>query len=415
MTILVIAQLERRKSGGGALGGQAALRDGVILQFFVALLRRFFGGPAAVRRDRVLQHLRLALLGQGDLVPVHIAPRLRPVDEALRPEVGRVRLRAVLVPQGHGGVLLQRHAGERIDVLQPVAQCRDAAALVLHLHAAEHQQVIRRAVIIEAVAPGFLALAQAVDVVAEEEGLVIALIPAAAGREHPAVLPEVDLRQEIGPRRLGIVAQLLRAHEDGVREHVDVAVEVEHVAGVLIGAFVALDDLPVGADHRRAAGEDGQAVLRVVVQGIGAEDIVPLVAQLDHAAAELREALVDQVIQLAAGQHGLALREADVAETVDEFLLHVPEGRVAGEIGAVMQESRVDGLARHTPVLLHLLQGDGVEQAYQRVCLPGILLGRQRQRCEQQGCEEDQSSFLILADHPFRENSQSPNRGSMIM
>ena len=226
------------------------------------------------------------------------------------------------------------------------------------------------------------------DLPLEEERVLLALVPARAGREHVFVFPEIDGGAEIRPFAVGVVVKQVGAHEHGVREHVDVAGEGEQPAPVVVGPVHALDDLPVGAQHRGAALEDGEAVLRVVVQDARAQDVVLLVAQLDHRAAELREALVDEVVQLLAGQDRLALRQADVAEAVDDLVVHVPEGRVAGKIGAVVQEGRLHRLTREPAVHLHLLQEAGVEQTYQRIRLPGTALGRQGKRGEQKGREE---------------------------
>ena len=251
-------------------------------------------------------------------------------------------------------------------------------------------------------------------VVAEEEQFLVALVPPAAGGEHVAVFPEIDFRAEVGPGCFGVIVQQGGPDEDRIREHVDVAHEREQAEGVGIGSVVALDDLAVLADHGRAAPEDGDTVLGVVVEDAGAQDIVALVAQLHHAAAELRQVLVDQVVQRLAGQHGLALHQLDVAVAIDQLVIHAPEGGVADEIGAVVQECGGNGLARHPAVRLHLLEVLGVQQAYQRIRLPGSGLGGQRQRADQQDRAENQS-FLTFSDHPFLEKSQSPNRGSMMM
>ena len=396
-------------------GGLLALQQRVVALGFLARLPRLFRRTAAVFRNRIAEHLFQARGGLRHILLGNVAARHRPIDETAGAQVGRVGMRPFAVPQRRGSPLVQRHMRERIHIVQAVAHRRHLAALVLYLHAAQHQQVVGGAVVIEAVAPGLLRLAQAVDPLPEEERVVAALVPAAARGEHIAVFPEIDVRAEIRLFGIGIVVEQRRPHEHGIREHIDVAGEGEETAGVGIGPLVALDDLPVGAHHRGAAAEDRETVLRIVVQHARAQDVVLPVAQLDHRSAELGQVLIDQVVQFPAGQHRFALKQLDVAEAVDDLVLHVPEGRVAGEIGAVVQESGFYGLARHLSIRLHLLEITGVEQAYQGIRLPGRGLGRQRQGGEKQRRTEDQSSFLTLRDHPCRENSQSPNRGSMMI
>ena len=266
------------------------------------------------------------------------------VDQGVGPEPGGVDLSVGLRPHGHRSLLPQGHARERIFVEKIVGDGRHAAGGVLQLSRAEHQHVAGVAEVVEGVAPALLLLREGVDIAFEEEGLGAALVPAAVGRKHVVLLPEIDVGGEPGLLGRGVVFERTRLDEHRIGVHVHVAVEEEEFRGVVVLALVALDYLSVLALHRGSAGEHGDAVPGVVVEHPGAEYVLLLVAQLDQGAAELGEVEVDQVVELFAGELGLALDQPDVADAVDDAAVDVPHRTVADQIGAVVQESRVHSL-----------------------------------------------------------------------
>ena len=194
------------------------------------------------------------------------------------------------------------------------------------------------------------------------------------------------------------------------------AVEAEKAQGIGIGTLVALDYLAVGAAHGGAVAEDGKAVLGIVVENAGAEYVVLLVPEFDKRPAELGQVFVYVVIQLFAGEFGIALDHTDVAEEIDDLVVLAPEGSVALEVGAVVEENRVRGLAHQVLVNLHLLNIVGTEQAQKRIALLSCLGRDARQgHLKKAPKGKNQSRFTIFFAHPLRLNSQSPNRGSMVM
>ena len=136
----------------------------------------------------------------------------------------------------------------------------------------------------------------------------------------------------------------------------------------VVGAVVALDQLAVLVAHRAAVLEDGDGVLGVVVQVAGAQGVAVLVLELDHGAPELGQVIVDEVVQLLAGQHRLVLQDADVAEGLDDMDVHVPVGRVADQVRLVVEEARrSDDLPVVAALLLDQLRGLGAHQAHKAV------------------------------------------------
>ena len=247
----------------------------------------------------------------------------------------------------------------------------------------------------------------------EEEGLLQALVPAAVGGEHIVVLPEIYPLRETGPAGARFVVDAAAADEDGIREHIHVVAEFEQAALGIIGAVGALDDLPVLVFHRTAAGEEGQGIPGIVVEIVGAEGVVVLVLELHQRSAGLDEVVVDDVVHLVGGEYGPLLHDAHVAPGVDDAGIHVPEGGVADEVGVVVEEGGVDGLAIVGPALLDEFERLGLDEAHQAVPLLRFVLGRQA-GAEQQR-KGRQNYFLTFSFHPSREKSQSPNMGSMMM
>ena len=340
------------------------------------------------------------------------------VYESVRPEICRVALAVLFRPQGDRGLVPKGHPGERVFIEQIVGHGRNTAGRVLKLGRTEHQHVAGNAEIIQGVAPAFLGLRQSVDITFEEEHLGPALVPASVGGEHVVLLvPEIDIGSEPGFLRCGIIFESRGLDEHGIGEHVDVPLEEELLVGVVVPSVVTLDYLSVLAPHRRPAREHGDAVLGVVVEDFRPQYVLLLVAQLHDGAAELREVVVYQIVELLAREFGFALDQPHVPDAMYDAAVHIPHRAVADKIGSVMQEGRAHGLA-HEPVLLRLLLFDEL-RAYetdQRIRLLGAGPSRQRTagRQKQRG-GKNQSSFLTFPAHPFREKSQSPNRGSMTM
>ena len=85
---------------------------------------------------------------------------------------------------------------------------------------------------------------------------------------------------------------------------------------------------------------------------MGAEGVAVLVFKLHEGSAGLDQIVVDHVIHLVGREDGALLHDAHVAPGVDYAGIHIPEGRIADEVGVVVEEGRVDGLAVVGPALL---------------------------------------------------------------
>ena len=81
-----------------------------------------------------------------------------------------------------------------------------------------------------------------------------------------------------------------------------------------------------------------------------------------------------------------------------------------------MQEYRVGGLAHKVLIDFHLLYVIRAEQTHKRIALLSCLGRDARQGHLEKGPKgKNQSRFTIFFAHPLRLNSQSANRGSMVM
>ena len=247
----------------------------------------------------------------------------------------------------------------------------------------------------------------------EEEGLLQALVPSAVGRKHVVVLPEIYLLREHRAAISGFIVDAVAFDEDGVREHVHIVLELEESLLGIVGAVRTLDYLPVLVLHGRPAREECEGVLGIVVQEVGAEGVVVLVLQLHQCSARLDEVFVDDVVHLVGGEDGALLHHPHVAPGIDNPGIHVPEGRVADEVGVVVEEGGVDGLAEIHPALLYEFKGFGLDEAHQTVLPLSLVLGGQAGA--QKECDGKDCYFLTFAFHPSREKSQSPNMGSITM
>ena len=288
---------------------------------------------------------------------------------------------------------------------------------VLHLHVAHQFDIAYAAVVVERVAPGLLVLAGCVDLVREEEGLALAVVPAAAGGKHVVVLPEVYVGVEGGSFEVRAVLQGRGLDEHGIRVHVHVALEGEQAGLGVVGAVLAFDDLAFFVLHRRSLGEHGHTVFGVVVQVAGAEGVVFLVHQLDHASAEFCEVAVHEVIQGLAGQDCSFLHQPYVALRIDYIVSNPPKGCVANQICVVVKEGGVHRLAEGFVVFVcDYLHGLGLDQTHHIALLRRLLPRRSAEQGGQEPRRQQQTDyFLIFSAHPAREKSQSLNIGSMTM
>ena len=273
--------------------------------------------------------------------------------------------------------------------------------------------------VVQGIRPGFLVFREQVDVFAEHEQLPAAVVPAVVGAEHLVVLPHVGGVAEVGGGKVAAVFQAGGFHERGVHVHVHLVVEHEQVCLGVVGAVEALDYLSVLVTHGRAILENGYGVLGVVVQVAGAQRVVLLVFQLHQRAAELGHVLVHDILQGFAGEPCLVLDNAHVSHGIDDVGAHVPKGRVAEEVGLVVEKlGGAHHLAVVLAVLLQQLGALGTDEPH----FAGIgRLGLQRQRRSCQGQQQRRNLMGEVFSHYFllfqasRENSHSENSGSMTM
>ena len=263
----------------------------------------------------------------------------------------------------------------------------------------------------EAVGPGFLVRGHQMDAPAEEEQFPSAVVPAVVRREHVVALPHVGPVAEIGRVEVRAVFQAGGLDEDGVGEHVHLVVEDEQAGLGVIGAELALDDLAVLVPHRRPVLENGDGILGVVVQVAGPQGVLVLVFQLDQRSAELGHVLVHDILEGLAGQLGPVLDDADVADGVADVRVDVPEGRVAEQVGVVVEEAGgAHHLAPAFAVPLDQLCGLGADK--------GHLVLRRDRHCPQGQCRDEKTAegmhhFENLLFQIGRVKSQPWKRGSM--
>ena len=211
-------------------------------------------------------------------------------------------------------------------------------------------------------------------VVVEQEQFIRAAVPAAVGTEHLVILPHV---RAIAEPRGGQVTAVLQArgfHEGGVHVHVHVVVEHEQLRPGIIAPVQALDHLAVFVAHGGAVLENGHGVLCVVIQPAGAEGVFVSVFQLHQVAAETRQVFLHHILEGFTAQLGIPLDNADVARGVNDAGIHVPKGRIAEQIGVVMEKAgRPHHLSERLPVHFQQLGAFGAEQLH---FLPGVLPGK---------------------------------------
>ena len=293
-----------------------------------------------------------------------------------------------LLRDGHdGGVAGHPDLGKGVRIFHLSGQAEDIAGGVHDFHVPQHDHVLGNAGIVEGVAPDFLVFREGMHLAAEEEQLAGAVVPAVVGAQHLLVLPHVRAVAKIGGGKVAAVFQAGSLDEGGVQVHVHLVVEHEEVGLGVIGSVEAFDNLAVLVPHGAAAGENGHGVLGVVVQVTGAEGVVVRVFQLHQVSAELGHVVVHHVLQGVGRQLGVLLDNLHMAGGVDNVGLDIPEGRVAEEIGVVVQEfGGAHHLAEALSVLLDELGALGAQEV--NLLIVGGVLGTggisQSRHCERQ-------------------------------
>ena len=303
-------------------------------------------------------------------------------------------------------------------------QSIDSAGCISHLRVAEHVHLIRLTVEIQRIAPALLSVGEKMHLAGEEEQFFIALVPSGIGRKHVVLFPRIGIEAE---QRLALrrrILQLGRLDEHRVGEHIDVMLEDELLYLGVVTAPEALYDLPVLVPHGTALLEDRDAVLGVVIKIGGPQGIVVLVLELNYAAAELGEVVVDEVVEIVACQFGLVLEDLDVTGGLDKAAVHIPQGRVTDEIGVVVQEfGGAENLAVGNAALDDHLGRFGAHQAYETILvLRPDLCGQRQGRKEQNRSRkylpdgfQHRYSLRNFSFQPSRLNSHSLKSGSITM
>ena len=181
------------------------------------------------------------------------------------------------------------------------------------------------------------------DIVIEKKELPVAVVPARVRRKHIPVLPGICLGAEDRAVLVRVVDYARGPDEYAVSEHVDVVGEGEGLERGVISSAEALDDLTVLVPHRPASFEYGDAVLGVVVQKPGSQEVAVLVLELHERSPELGKVLVYEIDHTVAGQDCGLLEYLHVAYRLDLLDVHVPEGGVAEQEGIVVQKTRRPG------------------------------------------------------------------------
>ena len=153
----------------------------------------------------------------------------------------------------------------------------------------------------------------------------------------------------------------------------------------------------------------------------GTQGVVVLVGKLDGRASELGKIFFYDIFQVVAGEHCLLLKDADIAPSVDDLGLDIPQCRVTYEICSVMQEScRSNNLSVPAAFHIHHLGRLGTHQPDKAVALLlALLLGRKGQTDKQSQqyidkfLHQDYSVLRNFAYHPSRSKTQSSNIGSI--
>ncbi len=265
------------------------------------------------------------------------------------------------------------------------------AGSVRNLDIAHDFKVSRVAVIEETVGPGFLRSVLGMDHIREEKEILRSVKPASVRRQHTLVLPSIGKEAEFGEVGVRVIGQARRVHEDRIREHVDVVRKSELVDLAVVGSAAAFDDIALGALHGPAIPEYGDGILGVVVQISGPQHVAVLVLELDDVSPEFCQILVDVIFQAVPRQLSSFLKNLDMAYRIDFLRVHVPQSRVADEVGVVMEELGGAGdLSETFAVLVEKLHGFCADKTHEGILLRlfrslgGKLQGRKKGRGEGQ-------------------------------
>ena len=110
---------------------------------------------------------------------------------------------------------------------------------------------------------------------------------------------------------------------------------------------------------------------------MGAESVVVFILELHQRTTELHKVVIDPVNHLVAGEDRAVLHHPHVPVGIDNSGIHVPQGRVADEVGIIVKERCLYRLAVIDPVFFDELEGFGFDEAHQTVPLPVPVLGRE--------------------------------------
>ena len=196
---------------------------------------------------------------------------------------------------------------------------------------AKHLHIVRNPVIYQGVSPCLLVLGKNMHVPEERELFQSPLVKTGLRRKHVVVPPCVGAGSESGYVRACVVVQIISLHKYRVSVHVDVVRETERLELGIVMAVIALDDLAVLVAQGTAVPEHGHTVLGVIVQVSGTQGVPVLVPKLDQRASELSEVLVDEIVEALAAEHCVVLNDLDVAESVYNILVDIPQGGVADQ------------------------------------------------------------------------------------
>ena len=363
--------------------------------------------------QRVEEGIFAPLIGRVDFLLRILVTRHRAENHRIGSDEKRIHLVVlVLAVIGHGRTVQQVGHRRIGQVAQPVAKERRMVFRVEHADAREKLHFVRRTVTVGLRAPDFILLVHPIDVVPVAERAVLAGIPAAIRPDKGLVHPGMGLVPEDGLLLVGAVGQPVGLHQDRVHEQFDVLLEGKGFGTGVVCSVKSFDHIAVLGFHGAAVLEEGKTVLGVIVQLAGAETVSVLVEQLHQRALELGQAFGNQVGQLVARKHRFVLHQADVAVGLDDLGIHVPGGRIAEQVGIVVQEA---GIALDTAVIDAVLRNlpglFSTDQTHDRILrrrrlllllLPRLRKGRTGEDGrQQQGDDALGSGHDGLADPAF--------------
>ena len=219
------------------------------------------------------------------------------------------------------------------------------------------------------------------DIQAEKENLLVAVIPSGIGRQHVVLAPGIGTETErcLVPGR--IIYEIRRLHEHGIREHIDIVGKCERLRLRIVSTCATFDYLTFGILHGTAVEKYRDTVTRIVVKEFRTENIMVLVLQLHQRAAELGQVTVHIIGKLVTGQNRLILKDFHIADSENFIGPHIPERGIANEKSVIVQETRRPrNFTVIHPVLFYQFHGLRAQQAYKRIHLTAFFLGRQAEK-----------------------------------